>query len=133
MSQFLDLKAVLKLTKLNPIQKMSMTNRFRDREFPAPTDHDNVYEVTFGQNIIQIRSGEGGLSPDEMDIVADVLQKGRKNEQKAMMDMLTLIQVLPLAQNTVDVLIEEWRQNGVESQLLSGPAFTASESQTTQA
>ena len=133
MSQFLDLKAVLKLTKLSPIQKMSMTNRFRDRQFPAQSDQDNVYEVTFGQNIIQIRAAEGGLSPDEMDVVADVLQKGRKNEQKAMMDMLTLIQVLPLAQNTVDVLIEEWKQNGVESKLLSGPAFTASASESAQA
>ncbi|MGB8956563.1 MAG: hypothetical protein WCC10_14400 [Tumebacillaceae bacterium] len=123
MSQVLDLKEALKRTKLSPVQKMSMTTRFKSREFPAPSDQDNVYEVSFGQNIIEIRSVENGLTPDEMDIVADVLQKARKNEQKAMMDMLSLIQVLPLAQETTDVLIEEWRQNGVESKLISGPAM----------
>lgn len=125
MSQILDVKALLKNTKLNPVQKMGLSGRLKGREFPAPSDVDNVYEVTFGQNIIRIRAIEGGLVPDEMDLVADILQRGRKNEQKAMIDMLTLIQVFPLAQETVDVLIEEWKQNGVESRLIAGPAFAA--------
>jgi hypothetical protein len=123
MSQILDVKALLKNMRLNPVQKMGLSGRLKGREFPAPSDADNVYEVTFGQNIILIRAIDGGLTPDEMDLVADILQRGRKNEQKAMLDMLTLIQVFPLGQETVDVLIEEWKQNGVESQLIAGPAF----------
>jgi hypothetical protein len=42
-----------------------------------------------------------------------------------MLDMLIVIQVFPLAQETVDVLIEEWKENGVESKLISGPALAA--------
>ena len=123
MSEVLNLKEALKRTKLSPVQKMSMSTRFKTREFPAPTDQDNVYEVAFGQNVIQIRSAETGLAPEEMDIIADVLQKARKNEQKAMMDMLSLIQVLPLAPQTVTELVEEWAKNGVETKLIAGPAF----------
>ncbi|MGZ4133962.1 MAG: hypothetical protein ACXVC1_01950 [Tumebacillaceae bacterium] len=124
MSQILDVKALLKNTKLNPVQKMGLSSRLKGREFPAPSEVDNVYQVTFGQNIIHIRAVDNGLTPDEMDLVADILQRGRKNEQKAMLDMLTLIQVFPLAQETVNVLLEEWKENGVESQLVAGPLFT---------
>ena len=125
MSEVLDMKAALKRTKMNPVQKMTLTNRFRDRQFPAPSETDNVYEVYFGENVVQIRSAENGMKPDEMDIVADVLTRTRKNEQKAMIDMLMIIQLFPMAQETVDTLIEEWKENGVESKLVSGPAATA--------
>lgn len=125
MSETFDIKALLKRTKLNPVQKMGLSSRFKDRQFPAPAETDNVYEVAFGQNVINIHAAEGGLVPDEMDTVADVLQRARKNEQKAMLDMLIVIQVFPLAQETVDVLIEEWKENGVESKLISGPALAA--------
>ncbi|MBL0386573.1 hypothetical protein JJB07_07915 [Tumebacillus sp. ITR2] len=125
MSETFDIKALLKRTKLNPVQKMGLTSRFKERAFPAPAESDNVYEVAFGQNIIYIRAAEGGLVPDEMDTVADVLQRARKNEQKAMLDMLVVIQVFPLAPDTVATLIEEWKENGVESKLVGGPALAA--------
>lgn len=121
MSEFLDFKAVIKAARLNPLQKMGLSNRFKNRQFPAPAETDSVYEVTFGQLKIHVRGAEGGLTPDEMDMVADVLQRTRKNEQKAMMDMLTIIQILPMGTDTIVILLEEWKENGVESQLVSGP------------
>lgn len=127
MSNTYDFKAALKLTKLNPVQKMTLSKRFPGREFPAASDADNVYQVTFGEVTVHIRAIEGGLEPTEMDLIADVLQRTRKNEQKAMMDMLTIIQVFPLAQETMDVLIEEWKENGVEAILVKGPAFASAE------
>jgi hypothetical protein len=120
MSQFLDFKAVIKAAKLNPMQKMGLNSRFKNREFPAPSEQDSIYEVTFGQLTIHVRGAEGGLTPDEMDTVADLLQRTRKNEQKAMMDMLTIITILPLGTNTIVILLDEWKQNGVESKLISG-------------
>jgi hypothetical protein len=125
MSQALDLKEMLKLTKLNPVQKMGLNGRFKHREFPGVTEQDNIYKVTLGQHVIHIRAAKGGLTPDEMDMVADVLQRGRRNEQKAMMDMLSIIQVLPLGQETVEVLLEEWKQNGIEAELVKGPGMAA--------
>lgn len=121
MSEFLDFKAAIKAAKLNPLQKMGLSSRFKTRQFPAQSETDSVYEVTFGQLTIRVRGAEGGLTPDEMDMVADVLQRTRKNEQKAMMDMLTIIQILPMGTDTIVVLLEEWKENGVESTLLSGP------------
>ncbi len=129
MTQFLDFKAVIKAAKLNPLQKMGLSNRFKNRQFPAPAEGDSIYEVTFGQLQIHIRGAEGGLTPDEMDVVADLLQRTRKNEQKAMMDMLTIIQALPLGTETVVVLLEEWKQNGVESKLVAGPELKAETSE----
>ncbi|HEU4965464.1 MAG TPA: hypothetical protein VFV52_16690 [Bacilli bacterium] len=130
MSTTFDVKTALKLTKLNPAQKMTLSKRFQGREFPAVSEQDNVYQVTFGEVTVHIRAVEGGLKPDEMDLIADVLQRTRKKEQKAMMDMLTIIQVFPLAQDTMDVLIEEWKENGVEATLVKGPG--ASEPQATE-
>ena len=65
MSEVLDMKAALKRTKMNPVQKMTLTNRFRDRQFPAPSETDNVYEVYFGENVVQIRSAENGMNSQE--------------------------------------------------------------------
>jgi len=115
-----NMKEALKGTKLNPVQKMGLTKRFKERIFSMPSkENDKFYEVIFGQNKIVVRAHESGLLPDEMDAVADILTRGRRNEQKSMIDMLTLIQVLPLAQETLDVLIEEWKQNGVEANELN--------------
>jgi len=124
MTDTYTMKDAMKGIKLNPLQKMGLTKNFKERTFNVPSkEQDNIYEVTFGQNKILVRANESGLRADEMDKVADILTRGRKNEQKAMLDMLTLIQVLPLAQETLDVLIEEWKENGVDAQLLSGPAL----------
>lgn len=127
MSQTFDFKSALKRTKLNPVQKMSLSNRFKDRQFPVESDTDQVYEVTFGENKIQIRAAEGGLSQEEMDLIADILTRIRKNEQKAMIDMLTMIQIYPLAPDTVAVLIEEWKETGATTEQISGPAPQAAD------
>ncbi|ASS76273.1 hypothetical protein CIG75_15860 [Tumebacillus algifaecis] len=121
--EMFDFKSALKRTKLNPIQKMTLSNRFKGREFTYPTEGDNIYEVAFGETVINIRAAETGLTPEEMDLIADVLSRARKNEQKAMIDMLTVIQVYPLAQETTDTLIKEWGENGVESKLIAGSAL----------
>ncbi|MFD2171673.1 hypothetical protein [Tumebacillus lipolyticus] len=121
--ELFDFKSALKRTKLNPVQKMTLSSRFKGREFPIATEQDNVYEVTFGETVINIRAIESGLTPDEMDLIADILSRTRKNEQKAMLDMLTMIQVYPLAQETIDTLIKEWGENGVEAKLIAGPAL----------
>jgi len=131
MSQTFDFKSALKRTKLNPVQKMSLSNRFKDRHFPVESDTDQVYEVTFGENKIHIRAAEGGLSQEEMDLIADILTRIRKNEQKAMIDMLTMIQIYPLAPDTVSVLIEEWKETGATTQQISGPAPAAVSSEET--
>lgn len=121
--EMFDFKSALKRTKLNPVQKMTLSNRFKGRKFPVPSEQDNVYQVTFGETAILIRAAENGLLPDEMDLIADVLSRARKNEQKAMIDMLTVIQVFPLAQETADTLIKEWSENGVESKQIAGPGL----------
>jgi hypothetical protein len=127
--EMFDFKSALKRTKLNPVQKMTLSARFKGRTFPMPSENDNVYQVAFGQTVIHIRAAENGLTPDEMDLIADVLSRTRKNEQKAMLDMLTIIQVYPLAQETTDTLIKEWGENGVQSKLISGPALKAAETE----
>jgi hypothetical protein len=135
MTQMIDFKSLLKRTKLSPVQKLSLGNRFKGREFPAESESDQVYEVTFGENKIFIRAAEGGLTQDEMDLIADILQRTRKKEQKAMIDMLTMIQIFPLAPDTVSVLLTEWEQTGATAKQISGPvaAETTEATETTTA